>query len=187
MTIRPLVRSIRQLNEREASGELAFLCLNGKSENHIRDLVAFNIARRHMNWTIRREINGLDLVIVNTRGDKLAVEFKIGYAGGVLYERERSAVLRGALADIRKRPYPIVNCIGIMDFECDDYTQYAGCRNSGLIRRTAHDNFSPREIKHIIDDIWPNSERKYIFLRCGKWNDVTVTILFAILRHELIF
>jgi len=58
--------------------------LNGKSENHLRDLIAFNIACIKPKWSIEREKNRVDLKLTNTQCSELNIEFKIGYAGGVI-------------------------------------------------------------------------------------------------------
>jgi len=60
MNIALLIKGIKQLESRSSSGELAFLCLNGKSENHLRDLIAFNIACIKPKWSIEREKNRVD-------------------------------------------------------------------------------------------------------------------------------
>jgi len=103
MNLSPLIEGIKQLEERYDIGELAYLCLNGKSENHLRDLISFNISRKHPSWNVQREVDRVDLRIKNTKGYQLNVEFKVGYAGAVISRKEKSQVIKGALEDKKKR------------------------------------------------------------------------------------
>lgn len=183
MKINPLIAGIKGLEDRMDTGELAFLCLNGKSENHIRDLVAFNIARNKPSWVIEREIDRIDLKLKNTVGSELNIEFKIGYAGAVLSQRQNSRVILSALKDMDKRTIKIVSCIGIMDFNCDFDVNLKNYRNPSLIKKSLNDSKALHESKIIIKEIWSDSKCRFTAVRCGVWNNIEVNILFATIQH----
>ena len=73
MNVRPVLRALRELGDRAHTGELAYLCLSGKSENHIRDLVSFNIASAHPTWLVQREVGRVDLTVTNTVGTSMPI------------------------------------------------------------------------------------------------------------------
>lgn len=183
MKINSLIKGIKILEEREATGELAYHCLNGKSENHFRDLIAFNIARNNPSWLIVREKDRIDLKLQNTKGYELNIEFKIGYAAVVINKGQNSKVISSSLKDIEKRNINIVNCIGLMDFKGSIENNLGGCRNPSIIKRTLSDIGTLRKCKNIIKKIWPNSKCRFTTVRCGKWANIEVKIMFATIQH----
>ncbi len=183
MKIGQLIQGIKQLEDRSSTGELAFLCLNGKSENHIRDLISFNIARNKPKWKIEREINQIDLRLTNTKGAEQNIEFKIGYTSGVINQKETSAVLSSALKDIEKRSVQIISCIGVMDFKCDNEEAINRYRNAAVIKRTLNDATALRKSKKIIKDIWSSSRCRFTNVNCGNWDGIEVVIMFCTIQH----
>ena len=183
MNVDALIKGIKQLESRAPSGEIAYLSLNGKSENHIRDLISFNVAQNKPSWNIQREQNQIDLVLTNTRGSRLSIEFKMGYAGGVINQRETSQVISSALKDIEKRGHEIINCIGIMDFSSDEDIDLRSYRNPSVIKRTIHDDNALRKAKSIIAEVWKDSKCRFTNVNCGVWRGVSVTIMFCTIQH----
>jgi hypothetical protein len=188
MKIGPLIKGIKELEKRSSTGELAFLCLNGKSENHLRDLIAFNIAVNKPDWSVEREEDHVDLKLKSTKGAELNVEFKVGYAGGVIGQRERSQVISGALKDVEKRNIEIVNCIAIMDFNAKKEVDLVKYRKSSLIRRTLNDEAALQKVKGIIKGTfkkaWENSRCRFTTVNCGEWGGIEVTIMFCTIQYE---
>ena len=183
MRLEPLIKGIKQLEDRSRSGELAYLCLNGKSENHIRDIVAFNVASNKPSWNVEREINRVDLVISNARGSSLEIEFKLGYAGPVIKQRERSHVLKSALQDLEKRGSSIINCIGIMDFSAEPDIDLSVYKKSQIIRSTIGDARALNKVKCVVKDTWCEAKCKFTTVNCGVWRGINVSILFCTIKN----
>ena len=183
MNTRPLLNGIRALQGRSRNGELAFLCLSGKSENHIRDLVAFNVAKAHPRWVVRREVGNIDLTIENTVGAKLNVEFKIGYACVIATRGRKAQVLRSAKRDLEKRSQPIVSCIGLMHFSSTGSPSLDNYRNPPLLRRALAADASPGPARSAVRSMWPSRAHKYVSVDCGRWDGIDVLIDFVVVEH----
>jgi hypothetical protein len=183
MKLDPFIRGVKQLEDRAGTGELAYLCLNGKSENHLRDITCFNIARNKPNWSVQREVNHVDLLLANTHGAELKVEFKVGYDAVVISKKEESTVLKEAQSDLRKRGEEIINCIGIMSFDANKEIDLTPYRNPGLIKRSINRRFSISQVKSVVRGVWPHSRCRFTSVNCGAWSDIDVSILFCTVKH----
>jgi hypothetical protein len=183
MKLDPFIRGLKQLEDRASTGELAYLCLNGKSENHLRDITAFNIARNKPKWSVQREVNNVDLLLANTLGSQLKIEFKVGYDAVVVSQKAESTVLKGAQADLRKRGKEIINCIGIMSFNANQNIDLTPFRNPGLIKRSIHRKFNKSEVKSVVRGMWPRSRCRFTPVDCGIWSGIEVSILFCTVKH----
>lgn len=184
MNIRPLYRGLRELRNHTREGELAYLCLSGKSENHIRDLVSFNIARAHPSWLIQREVDWVDLTLTNCLGEEALVEFKVGYASSVAATHGNCPVIRGAKNDVEKRGRRIVTCVGLMHFEGDENTDLDHHRNRGLILRSLRTPKSRFEARQLLRQIWPRRRTRVVSVDCGRWDGVRVLIDFGVVDHR---
>lgn len=181
MNVRPLVEGLSELRSRTRSGELAYFCLSGKSENHIRDLVSFNIARAHPTWLVQREIDRVDLTVTSRSRSPIRIEFKLGYAAVVAQTKGDCPAIRGVEKDFRKRPDPIVSCLGLMHFEGEETDCLETYRNKSLIRRSLKSPSTRQEAQEVVRMYWPNRSFRCVPVDCGRWNGLSVSIDFAVI------
>jgi hypothetical protein len=184
MELQPLLEGLSTLRDRAADGELAYLCLSGKSENHLRDLVAFQIARAHPTWTVRREVEWVDLSIRDEDDAGLDIEFKVGYACVVAASGENSKIVQGAILDAQKRGRPIVSCMGLMHFEGTYPTGLEKFRNPHLVGRALRNPMALSESRDALNRIWSDRPIEFVQVRCGSWDDIAVSIDFAVVRQD---
>jgi hypothetical protein len=181
MNTGPLLKGLRELGNRTPSGELAYLCLNGKSENHIRDLVSFNIARAHPKWLVQREVDRIDLTLTPPRTTPTRIEFKLGYSAVVAQTEGDCPAIRGVKKDLRKRRCPIVACLGLMHFEGEKPDRLDSYRSPKLIQRSLDAPDTRCQARRVTQTCWPTRQITFVSVDCGRWDGLGVFIDFAVI------
>ena len=184
MTVtRKIKKAIFELNEKADSGELAYLLLTGRAENHIRDLIAFNFSRLYPKHKVVREEERFDLRIYTPNNVISNIEFKIGFASAILTENKNALLIRGVNSDIKKRPKGLINCVCVIHSKTDDVNKYQKYRYKNLhISANNHKNIW-KYVRSSIRSLWPKSKKSYQIVDCGTWDDIHVEMLIAILRN----
>lgn len=182
--INSLIQGIEELNSRKRSGELALLCLSGKSENHLRDIIAFNIAKNNPYIIVAREKSRVDLFLENKKKDTFIIEFKLGFAGVAISQRENAPFIRSAKRDVKKKGKHIVSCLGVMFAETSAEVNLKPYKNGPLLKRTIRIKNVISKVKQVIRESWLNSSKRYVLVNCGKWDGIQLNILFVIMRHK---
>jgi hypothetical protein len=182
--INSLIQGIEELNSRKRSGELALLCLTGKSENHLRDVIAFNVTNKNPSLEVAREKSRVDLLIKNKKGNTLFIEFKLGFAGVAIKQKENAPFILSAKKDVKMRGKHIVSCLGVMFAETSSKEKLKKYKNGSLLLRTVGFSNVAFKVKKVIRETWANSSKRYVLVNCGKLDGIQVRILFVVMRHK---
>jgi hypothetical protein len=185
-----LTQAIRGLEpaqpKHKKNSELAFICTQGKPENFLRDKIAYLVASRS-NCSMKAipEKGRVDLTIEDG-GKPLLVEFKVGFAGGILRagkdpEEGRTAfAIQSIQKDIdnpKKRAKDgTVFSIFILHFRSPDpNNNYKGFHYEKLMIEGDKEN-SLRTCKEYVDKRWPNGWNiEVLEVPFGSWAEISVT------------
>ena len=176
-------KAILEVNEKANTGELAYLLLTGRAENHIRDLVAFNFSKLYSNHKAVREEDRIDLRIYSPNSIMTNIEFKIGFAYTLIAENMRASLIRGVNNDIKKRPKGLINCVGVIHASTDTINNYKRYRYKNLHMSTNNTEYIWRIVRAKIRKLWPKQKKKYALIDCGVWDEIHVELLFVIMRN----
>lgn len=190
-----LTQAIRCLEpaqpQHKKNSELAFICTQGKPENFLRDKIAYLVASRsNCSMQAIPEKGRVDLTIED--GDKsLLVEFKVGFAGGILRAKKRAQDRPGSKAfaiksikndiikdkDKNKKRAKDGTVFGIfvLHFHSPDKINYKGLHYGKLMEEGDVEN-SLGTCKESISNEWPNGWNiEVLEVPFGSWTGISVT------------